>query len=241
MHLRPGKLSTMTDLTDPTARRRALFALALLAPVPTIGIAAALILWPGPVGRSVFTVAKVWLVVFPIAWYVVVEKGRPSWSPPRRGGLGVGLLVGLASAALIFVTYRVLGVGNIDPAALRVEAAEMGIGARWAYLTGAAYWIFVNSVIEEYVYRWFVQHQCEQLMTVKAAAVASAGIFTLHHVVALATYLDPGLTALASLGIFVAGLIWSVMYSRYRSVWPPWVAHAIADVAVFTCGWLLLF
>ena len=117
----------------------------------------------------------------------------------------------------------------------------MGIGTPMAYLLGAGYWIFVNSVIEEYVYRWFVQRQCEQLMSTKAAAVASAIIFTAHHVVALATYLDPALTALASVGIFGAGLIWSGMYARYRSIWPPWVAHAIADVAVFTCGWWLLF
>ncbi len=224
-----------------TDRRRALLALALLAPVPTIGIAAALIFFPGPVGRAIFFVAKVWLFAFPAAWYVLVEKGQPSWSPLRRGGLGTGLLLGLATAAVIFATYLFLGVGTIDPDHLRTEAAEMGIGTPMLYLLGAAYWIFVNSVIEEYVYRWFVQHQCEQLMPVKVAAFASAAVFTFHHVVAIATFLNPGLTVLASLGIFTGGLMWSVMYSHYRSIWPPWVAHAIADVAVFLCGWWLLF
>jgi len=224
-----------------TDRRRAMLALALVAPAPTIGIAAALIVWPGPVGRSVFTVAKLWLVIFPGAWFVLVEKGRPGWSPLRKGGSATALIVGIASAAVILAAYRVLGVAAIDPSALRAKAAEMAIATPPAYLLGAAYWIFVNSVIEEYVYRWFVQRQCERLMPVRFAVPASAMIFTLHHVVALATFFNPGITALASLGIFGAGVAWSMLYARYESIWPGWIAHAIADVAVFTCGWWLLF
>jgi membrane protease YdiL (CAAX protease family) len=71
--------------------------------------------------------------------------------------------------------------------------------------------------------------------------MVAAGLFTVHHVVALASYLDPVLTVLASSGVFVAGAVWGWMYGRYRSVWPPWIAHAFADVAIFVCGWWILF
>jgi len=82
-------------------RRRALVALSLLAPVPSLGVIAAMVVAPGPVGQTIFLVAKTWLLVFPAAWYLVIEKGRPSWSPPRHGGLGTGALSGVALAATI--------------------------------------------------------------------------------------------------------------------------------------------
>lgn len=224
-----------------TARRRSLLALALLAPVPTLGIAAALIWWPGPVGRTVFTAAKIWLLAFPVVWHLWVDKGRLSWSPPKNGGLTAGGLIGLAMAAAIAIAAWIVVAMRFDPGALKVEVTEMGLASPTAYLLGALYWIFVNSVIEEYVFRWFVQSHCEELMPRWTAIIASAAIFTTHHVVAVSTYLDPGLTLLASAGVFIAGATWSWMVNRYQSIWPGWIAHAIADIAVFGCGWYLLF
>ena len=48
-------------------RRSAWLALALLAPVPSIGVTAALVVAPGPVGQAVFTACKVWLLLLPTA------------------------------------------------------------------------------------------------------------------------------------------------------------------------------
>jgi membrane protease YdiL (CAAX protease family) len=110
-----------------------------------------------------------------------------------------------------------------------------------AYLLGALGWIFVNSAMEEYVYRWFVFSQCERLMPRFAAILASAAVFTTHHVIALSTYLNPTLTAFASVGVFGGGVLWAALYSRYRSIWPGWISHIIADIAIFAVGWEILF
>lgn len=231
-----------TRYSEPmTARRRSILGLLLLVPVPTLGIAATLIWWPGPVGRTVFIAAKIWLLVLPVVWRLRVDKGRLSWSPPRHGGLGAGVMIGLGMAAVIVATYWTIAVPRVDPAALRAEVAEMGMASPLAYGLGALYWIFANSVVEEYVFRWFIQSRCEVLWPRPAAILASAAIFTTHHGVAMATYFNPGLTALASAGVFIGGATWSWMFARYRSIWPGWIAHAVADVAVFACGWHLLF
>ncbi len=81
---------------DKPNRRNATLALALLAPAPSIGVFTAMVIAPGPLGQSLFMAAKIWILVFPAFWYLVVEKGSPSWSPPRKGGLGVGLISGVA-------------------------------------------------------------------------------------------------------------------------------------------------
>lgn len=217
-----------------------MIALLLLAPVPTIGVAAAMHTAPGTVGQAVFVVAKIWLVAFPALWYLVVEGESPSWSPVSHGGLGVGAAVGVGMAIAIVIAYR-SGIATVDPTLLRTTVEEMGMGAPAVYLAGAAYWILINSLIEEYVYRWFIQRQLRALVPDAAAVLLSALIFTVHHTVAMADYLDPLNNALATVGVFSAGACWSWLYLRYRSVWPAWVAHVIADVAIFVIGWTIVF
>ena len=222
-------------------RRRALIALLFLAPIPSLGVIMAMVVAPGPVGRTIFTVAKVWLLAFPAVWYLLVEKGRPGWSPPHRGGLAIGAASGVAVAAIIVVGAWLFGVQHMDLAPLRTEVQKMGLNSALPYLAAAAGWTFVNSLMEEYVYRWFVFRQCEALIKGWAAVIASAAIFTAHHVIAVSQYLDPLLAFLASAGVFTGGVIWSWLFMRYRSIWPCWISHVLADIAVFGVGWHLLF
>ncbi len=223
------------------SRRRAFAALALLALAPSLGIWAAMVAAPGPVGKAVFFGAKLWLLVFPAAWYLLVEKGKPSWSPPLRGGMAVGVVSGLILASAIVLGAWLADVQHMDLEPLLAAVREMNLATPAAYFAGATAWTLVNSLVEEYVYRWFVLRQCEVLLPSPVAIIASAAIFTVHHVIALNQYLEPGFTALASAGIFVGGVVWATLYHRYRSIWPGWISHVLADVAVFGLGWWLLF
>jgi membrane protease YdiL (CAAX protease family) len=222
-------------------RRRAAVALLLLAPVPSLGAAAAMIWLPGPLGRALFLAAKAWLVVLPLAWHLAIDRQAPSWSPPRRGGLGVGIGTGLAAAAIIAGAAWIFGIFEMDVSELAGEVGEMGLGRPSAYLLGALGWTFVNSLMEEFVYRWFVLTRLERLARPVLAVLGSAAVFTAHHVVAMSTYLPWHLTALASIGVFAGGALWAWLYVRYRSIWPGWLSHVLADVAIFAVGWVVLF
>jgi membrane protease YdiL (CAAX protease family) len=226
---------------DRPSRRRAIAALALLVPVPSLGVVAAMVVAPGPMGHALFLAAKVWLLVFPALWYLKVEKGPLSWSPPRLGGLAAGALSGLGCAAIIVLGAWLAGVRTMDLGPLRAAVVEMGLAAPGAYLAAAAGWTMANSLMEEYVYRWFVFRQGEQLFSTTRAMLLSAAVFTLHHIIAISQYLNPPQTVLASTGVFIGGVFWAWLYSRYRSIWPGWISHVLADVAVFGLGWRLLF
>jgi uncharacterized protein len=221
-------------------RWRAAVALALLVPIPSLAVLLALEGDPGPLGRTLFVIAKLWILALPSLWHLGVDRGRVSWSPPRHGGLLTGLLLGLASSVAIVATFAAIAA-RIDPTALRLTTARMGIDSPAEYLAAAAYWILVNSLLEEYVWRWFAYAQLEHLLSATAAVIGTAAAFTLHHVVALQVYLPHGFVALAATGVFLGGASWSWCYRRYRSIWPGWIAHLCADVAVFAVGWALLF
>jgi membrane protease YdiL (CAAX protease family) len=225
---------------EPPPRRAAVIALLLLVPAPSLGVLAGMYLAPGAVGRVLFLLCKAWVLVLPAAWWVLVEKQRASWSPASRGGLLVGFASGLVIAATILATF-VIARPWIAPELLLEATRGMALDTPAAYLWAAAGWIGINSLLEEYVYRWFVLTRCESLMPRAGAVAASALIFTAHHVLALAAYLGPGLTALASLGVFIGGATWAWCYARYRSIWPGWLSHILADAAVFWVGWELLF
>ncbi|OQA25085.1 MAG: CAAX amino terminal protease self- immunity [Verrucomicrobia bacterium ADurb.Bin345] len=224
------------------SRRQTIVALLLLVPAPSIGTLAAMVLFPGSVlGKGLFAVSKLWLFAFPVVWLKFVERERFGFSPAKHGGFLAGLLCGIALSLPILLGYYAFGRHLFDPAFFAGKMREIGLGTLPAYLGGAAYWILVNSVLEEYVWRWFVYRNCERLLKPLAAVCLSALFFTLHHYIALQSYFSVPLALVCSLGVFLGGAAWSFMYMRYRSIWPGYISHAIVDLAVFGLGAALLF
>lgn len=231
---------TISGMSNLRACCPSMIALVLLVPAPTIGTAMAMTIAPGPVGQTIFVVTKAWLLVFPAAWFVIVEKGSPSLSKPTRGGLGVATILGLAITACIFTAYWTVGRHWIDREHVRTIARQNGVGSLPVYLTMAVYWITINSLLEEYVWRWFVVRKCQDIMASQTAILCSAAFFTVHHVVALRIQFDWRVTILAALGVFIGGVVWSWLYVRFRSIWPCYISHAIADIPIFVLGYLLI-
>lgn len=219
-----------------------LLALVLLVPAPSLGTLAAMSLFPGSMpGQVIFVASKLWLFAFPVVWLKFVDGKRFGLSPARHGGFLAGLLSGAGLGLLILMGYQAFGQGLFDRALFIGKMSEIGLGALPAYLGGAAYWILVNSVLEEYAWRWFVYEKCEALATPAIAVILAAFFFTLHHFIALQAYCSLPLAAVCSLGVFLGGAAWSFMYMRYRSIWPGYLSHAIVDLFVFGLGAAILF
>ncbi len=235
-----GQLDAPGSLQCP---RRAAVALLLLVPAPTIGVLGAmwLDLTEGPVGQAIYFISKAWLFAFPVLWLLFVDRGRLSLSPAARGGLGIGVLLGLVISAVIGGVWWFAGDVLIDPAGVRETAAINDLDKPLTYIGLAVYLTFINALLEEYAWRWFVFRQCERLMPASLAVLASAAMFTLHHILALKAQLDWPATILCSAGVFIGGATWSWCYLRFRSVWPGYLSHAIVDAAIFIIGWKLIF
>jgi len=242
-HDNPRPIAAATGLEPPRSaqRRRAALALLLLTPAPTIGTTAAMWVWPGPVGQALYGACKLWLLALPLAWLLLVERGRISLSAPRRGGWGAGLLSGAVVGGAILLAWLLVGRSRVDAGPLLEVARQSGFDQPAVYLGFAAYLALVNALLEEYVWRWFTLRQCERLLGGASAVGAAALFFTLHHVVAIRSFLPWSLTLLASAGVFAGGLLWGALYLRYRSIWPGYVSHVLVDVAVLSVGWMLLF
>jgi uncharacterized protein len=219
----------------------AILALALIVPAPTLGLVAALYLWPDTVfGQFLYAALKVWLIGLPVAWVLVVDKRRPRLPKFSSRGFGEGLATGGLMFIVIVSAYWMFGRW-IDTDSMAQQIDAIGLGVPSVYLLAALYWCTINSILEEYVWRWFVFTHCEALMPRGVAAVAAGLLFTVHHVVALVFYFDWRVTLISATGVFIGGTTWSWLYLRWRNIYAAYISHVCADLAVFGVGWYIVF
>ncbi|MDF5706682.1 MAG: type II CAAX endopeptidase family protein [Nostoc sp. S4] len=219
----------------------ALLALLLLVPAPSIGITTELYIFPGIIGHLIAFLSKIWLLVVPIIWLLFIDKENLKVQYPKGRDLLAGIGLGLLMLSIMLIIYWLLGPQWIDIRYVRDRATQIGLNSFTIYLLGGAYWIFINSLLEEFVWRWFVYRKCEILVTPRLAVIICAVFFTIHHTVGLLAYFDWRTTILCSLGVFFAGAIWSWCYLKYRSIWTGYISHVFADIAIFIIGWQLIF
>ncbi|MCA8961676.1 MAG: CPBP family intramembrane metalloprotease [Planctomycetes bacterium] len=223
-------------------RSRAGLALLLLVPAPSIGVWVGLEGDPGAVGRAVWLFSKVWLFGFPLVWWRWVEAESFRRSPLRRArDLWPGLWTGLGIAASILIAPHCVDASILHTEELRRNAIEAGFSEPLQYIVLASGLTLVNALLEEFVWRWFVFTRSEVLFGKAGGVLASAVFFTIHHGIALRAHFEPWIVGLGCLGVFIGGCVWSTLYLRTRSIWPGYLSHVCADVAVFVVGWKLLF
>lgn len=233
-------LSSSAESTSRAHRFRAFVALCLIAPAPSVGVLLGLTLEKSGIGIVLWGLAKVWLLGLPLIWHLFIDKEALSLSRPRLGGFGVGALLGVLISAIIVGAYFAFGRSSIDPNVLRQKLEPLGLMNTGAYIGMAIYTVFVNAALEEYVYRWFVFRKWEVLVGGRLAVIGAALVFVIHHSIILGAYFPTWIMFLGSLGVFVGGLFWSVLYLKYRSIWPGFLSHALVDVAILGIGYWII-
>jgi len=131
-------------------------------------------------------------------------------------------LAGIPLFACYIAAYWVtaIAVVSIYPAASHIETVRM---VPRAPIVLMVLFVIVNSVFEETMVCGYV---ITALSSEGAALSISASTLLrfLYHL-----YQGP----VASLSILPLGLIFSVVYWRWKNLWPLWVAHTVANVLAF--------
>lgn len=224
-------------------KRNNLLALILVGIAPTISVITGFGIEPGLIAVIVFILTKFWLLALPAWWRTKIDGEPLSLSLPNNGGWRMATGLGVGIFVIIVSTFILLGELLISKGDLRAILEPNGLTEKSTFIMAMLFWIFINSVIEEYVFRWFITEKAELLFEggVWPPVALSASIFTIHHAVAMSFFISPLGNLLASTGVWIGGAIFSWLYLRYRSIWIPWLTHAFADVAIFGIAYYLLF
>ena len=232
-------------------------ALLLLVPAASIGVVMATYVSPGIIGQTFFTLSKIWLVAFPLFWRFTIEKKAIKLPKITVKQINLGLFLGLIMSVVIIAAYWFVGQRYLNITEIRTQAKAIGIIKINIYFLAVMYWSFINSFIEECVWRGFVYRhsvagkwvpalrvavgQCRIWQPKLIAIITSALFFTLHHIIALFFYLqNPLLAIISSFGVFTAGVVWSFCYQK-SGFWACYISHILADLAIGFVGWHLLF
>ena len=224
-------------------KRLALLALLLVGLAPTASIFASFGTGDGLFGQIIWLASKAWMLGLPLWWHLRIDGQTFSWSPVRQGGVGAGFLIGALFSLVMVLAWFFVGESRVDRETFRASLEPFGLTNANTYIAAAVFWTVGNSVLEEYVFRWFLVEKGEVVFGPGWPTIlVSAGIFVLHHFFAL-WFLGFSLSAnlLACLGLFIGGAAFSWLYVKYRSIWIPYITHAICDVVVFGVGYVLLF
>jgi len=232
---------------QPT-KRSAAAALLLLVPAPSVGVLVALLGPRDEAGRAawwaqgVWAASKGWILLLPVLWHVLIDRQKPTLPRPRSAGMPAAIITGVLIVLIIAAAYYSVGRQWFDPEPVAQRIREAGLDKPWLYILMAAYWCTINSLLEEYVWRWFVFTRCEALMQRHLAVAAAGLLFTVHHTIAMSLFFgDWRVVVLASLGVFIGGATWTWLYLRWRNIYAAYVSHVFADLIIFWIGWEIVF
>jgi uncharacterized protein len=230
-----------------SVKQRSRLALLLMVPPTSIGALMTTSIAPGAVGQTIALLSGIWMLVLPSLWcrwgdrtLGTIVKPLP-FNRPDRSTWMAGMALGLVMFGLILGSYWGVGRYWLDVADIRSRIQAMGMNVPLMVFGFGTFQTLVNSYIEEYVWRWFVDHHCQVLWPQRFAIVISAGFFTIHHVILMVAYCDNlWLVLVGTVAVFTAGVLWAICRQTYRSLWPSYLSHLAADLALQIASWHIL-
>ncbi|MGQ9505907.1 MAG: CPBP family intramembrane glutamic endopeptidase [Thermogutta sp.] len=231
------------------SKRRILWGLLLL--LMTVPTAAAVIYFilvenTSPLLQQTAYVSGKAVMALPAVWFFLVERGKLRWVPPQasqiRNGLAFGMIVFGGTLLIYYGLLKPAAVLDFARPAIQEKIAGFGLTTPIRFAAFALIISLAHSALEEYYWRWFVFGRLRGQIPVAWAASLASVAFTGHHVVILGRYfgwLSPG-QMIFSLAVFLGGIIWCAMFHRSRSLYGPWISHALIDAAIFVVGYDLV-
>ena len=147
--------------------------------------------------------------------------------------LGFGVLM----YGFIIGAYFLLGK-YFDLSGITSSLDEIGV-TKQNFIFVALYIAVCNSFLEEFIFRGFGFIGLSGKIGVKWACVFSAICFALYHITMMIGWYSVWLTALIIFALFVGGVILNILDTKCKTVYPAWIVHIFANLAINTIGMIL--
>ncbi|MFI3254269.1 MAG: CPBP family intramembrane glutamic endopeptidase [Eubacteriales bacterium] len=149
-------------------------------------------------------------------------------------------MLGCAVLFLILGTYFLLGA-FLDLSAVTGELEERMNINKSNFIAVAVYIAVCNSFLEEFFFRGFLFFRLKALSTGMFAHLASSIIFSLYHVAIMVTWFDWWVFAVCILALVVGGVIFNFLDEKTESLYPSWLTHGCANIAINSIGMFLFY
>lgn len=157
-----------------------------------------------------------------------------------RSALRFALVLGGCVFSLILGCYFALGSLLDLSAVVGQLETSMAVTAD-NFIAVALYIAIINSFCEEFFFRGFVFFQLKQTHTRMVAHCLSALFFALYHVAIIAFWFDLWVFALCMIALFIGGVLFNLLNENSGTIYPSWLTHACANLAINSIGMILFY
>lgn len=177
-------------------------------------------------------------VMIPISLIVIrKETSMLRFFKPNKKTLLPMLAFGVMMYAFIIGAYFLLGK-YFDLSGITSSLDEIGV-TKNNFIFVALYIAICNSFLEEFIFRGFGFIGLTDKVGEKCACVFSAICFALYHVTMMIGWYSIWLTALIIFALFVGGVILNLLDRKCKTLYPAWIVHIFANLAINTIGMIL--
>ena len=131
--------------------------------------------------------------------------------------------------------------GFIDFEAMRISLANREKVTESNYLFVTVYIALVNSLLEEFFFRGYIFYELSNIGSKKLAYIYSSLLFSLYHISIINGWFNPVIFIMMIVGLFIVGIFFDWLTSRYSSFKASWVVHIVANVMINTIGYVYMF
>lgn len=189
--------------------------------------------------KSIFKI--VLFSVVPMGYFFLYKEERSRLKKLfvlRNLDLKEALLLGIGVFPVIILAYITLR-NFINLSSIR-ESLTTGIGVNADnFLLVAIYITLINSLLEEFFFRGFAFLILKENTGRFFAYIFSAFLFALYHVGMTSGWFHWSIYLLAMSGLFVGGCIFNYLNEKTESIYPSWLVHIFANLAINTVGFIL--
>ena len=198
----------------------------------------------GPATQVAYGATKLFTVGWPlIALPLILGESvpRPNLRQPHhREAIPLGVVTGLFILAALALALQTPLREVVEATAPQVRQKAESLGFLENFWLFALSLSLVNSLVEEFYWRWFVYGQVRRALPRGPALVLGAGAFAAHHFVVASGFAPFPWYIVGGMAVFLAGVIWNLMFEAQRTLVGAWVAHIIVDLGILWVGYRLL-
>lgn len=185
--------------------------------------------WPYPI-KAVFKMTL--FIGIPLWW----SRQHPDWPKTSLTGLNRTMIWRLVGLAGIEVTVLMVIMSwvmpYLDTSLLEGILRENFEGRPLIFFGVTLYIVFINAFLEEWYFRGFAFLRTQSAFPKPWANVFSALLFSAYHLALMAGLFPLPLYLVFVMGLAGVGAFFNAIDQRFHSLWPSFVIHASANLAM---------
>lgn len=154
----------------------------------------------------------------------------------KKEGMKTSVILALMTVAVVLI-YFFATKKLIDYSGMIDSVVELSKGSLINLLIIDFHIIFINAFVEEFFFRGFIYNN---LKTIKFASGISSLLFAIYHTFMLFSWFNPFLGVASLIVLFVVGFIFVKLNEKTKNIYPSWIIHMSANLALNICGLILV-